>query len=359
MLARESGHTMKTVTEKLDNCGNCCREANMVRANEIEQALNCLPRKILFDYDTPTERLVRIEKELGVCPIYMKRDDLNGVGPGGNKVRPLEYLLGEAAANGCDVVLASGQENSNLCTIAAAACCRIGIRCILVHNDPPPKEHIGNVLLNRLMGIEELYIGAIPEPERDIFVAELAEKLKKEGQYPFIVENGATMPHSAVGYINILLELLRNYEKHPVSDVFVPGGNGGIAAGVVFGAALLEKPFRVHVISVEHTKQELERIIHSMLPEMESYLGCKATIGIDDVMTIYDEYRGEGWGIPAKESDGMIGYVAAQEGIFLERVYTSKTFWGMYDLLKSGRVKSKGACMIHSGGFAALDYQYR
>ena len=102
---------------------------------ELEAALTAFPRSRLCDFATPVHRLPRLERKLNTCPLYIKRDDLNGVGSGGNKVRPLEYLLGEAQAQGCDVVIASGQENSNLCSIAASACCRLGIKCILVHNN--------------------------------------------------------------------------------------------------------------------------------------------------------------------------------------------------------------------------------
>ena len=80
---------------------------------ELEAALTAFPRSRLCDFATPVHRLPRLERKLNTCPLYIKRDDLNGVGSGGNKVRPLEYLLGEAQAQGCDVVIASGQENSN------------------------------------------------------------------------------------------------------------------------------------------------------------------------------------------------------------------------------------------------------
>ena len=89
---------------------------------EIERALARLPRKLLCSFETPVERLYRLEEELNAGPVYIKRDDLNGLGPGGNKVRPLEYLLGEAMERRCDTIIASGMENSNLCSIAAAAC---------------------------------------------------------------------------------------------------------------------------------------------------------------------------------------------------------------------------------------------
>ena len=325
---------------------------------EIEKALYALPRKVLCSYVTPMERMFRMEAELGAGPLYIKRDDLNGVGPGGNKVRPLEYLLGEAIETECDVIIASGQQNSNLCAIAAAACCRSGVDCILVHNNPEPESVAGNVLLNRLSQVEEHYIGTMPEPDRDRYVEQLAEQLTQQGRRPYIIENGATMPNGAIGYIHLVLELMKNMDQQPVSDLFVPGGNGGLASGVVFGVALLGAPFHVHVITVEHEKEELEQIIRTLIAGMEVRLGYSAPVPIEQVMTIHDAYRGEGWGISTIESDEMVRYMARTEGIFLERVYNSKTFWGMYDLLQSGKVKSSGACVVHSGGFASVFRQY-
>lgn len=323
---------------------------------EIEQGLSKLPRQILCSFETPLERLRRMEEQLQAGAVYMKRDDLNGVGPGGNKVRPLEYLLGEAMERRCDTIIASGQENSNLCAIAAAACCRLGLRCVLVHNNPEPNGLRGNMLLNQLSHVEEHYIGSVSEEERNEYVTRLAAELKAKGASPWVIENGATTPRGAVGYIHLPLELLKSQE--PITDLFVPGGNGGLAAGVVFGTALLGAPFHVHVITVENPKEELECILSKLFQELLELTGLRPEVPPQQVMTVHGEYRGEGWGIPTPQSDRMVEQLAQTEGIFLERVYTSKTVWGMYDLLKSGAVKSKGACVVHSGGFASLFYQY-
>lgn len=326
---------------------------------EIELALKKFPRSQLCTFETPTERLRRLEQYLNCGPIYIKRDDLNGVGPGGNKVRPLEYLLGEAIRDHCDVIIASGQENSNLCSIAAAACCRLGLSCILVHNNKIPRNAAGNILLNRLSGVEEHYIGTVSEEKRNQYIETLSLELKKHGKQPYIIENGATTIHGAVGYIHVPLELEANIMKQPIYDLFVPGGNGGLAAGIVFGTALLGEPFHVHIITVENTKSELENILHRLFWGLENYTGLTPLKTAASCMTIYEEYRGEGWGIPTQESDHMIEEMAQMEGIFLERIYTSKTAWGMCDLLGRGVIQSKGACLLHSGGFASLFYQYQ
>ncbi len=49
---------------------------------------------------TPLEHLPRLSKLLGGPEIYLKRDDCTGLASGGNKTRKLEFLIGDALAEG-------------------------------------------------------------------------------------------------------------------------------------------------------------------------------------------------------------------------------------------------------------------
>src|SRR3712207_7270186 len=44
--------------------------------------------------------------------LFVKRDDVNGLGGGGNKVRKLEYLVADAVAQGCDTLVTGGGRRS-------------------------------------------------------------------------------------------------------------------------------------------------------------------------------------------------------------------------------------------------------
>jgi hypothetical protein len=50
------------------------------------------PRVKLCTAPTPLEFMPRLTKMLGGPDLWIKRDDLTGMGLGGNKVRKLEYL---------------------------------------------------------------------------------------------------------------------------------------------------------------------------------------------------------------------------------------------------------------------------
>src|SRR5262245_24049996 len=85
-----------------------------------------LPRLTLATRPTPTQPLSRASARLGV-ELWVKRDDLTGSVLSGNKVRKLEYLLAEAEAEGADVILTCGGDQSNHCRATAIAARQRGL----------------------------------------------------------------------------------------------------------------------------------------------------------------------------------------------------------------------------------------
>lgn len=60
------------------------------------QDFPCIPLAVL---STPIQKLENISRLLNTN-VYIKRDDLTGIGLGGNKVRKLEFLLADAKRKG-------------------------------------------------------------------------------------------------------------------------------------------------------------------------------------------------------------------------------------------------------------------
>src|SRR5260221_11703299 len=105
--------------------------------------LHAIPRLSFGHYPTPIEELPRLRAALiqdvgirKVPQIFIKRDDYTGPGFGGNKVRKLEYVLAKAIADGAEVVITCGGLKSNHARVTAAMCARLGLKCILVLNEP-------------------------------------------------------------------------------------------------------------------------------------------------------------------------------------------------------------------------------
>ena len=88
---------------------------------------SALPRVRLAQLPTPLEEASRLSEFLGGPRILFKRDDLTGMGLGGNKVRKLEFVIGRALAQGADSLVVCGGFQSNLARIAAAVGSRLGL----------------------------------------------------------------------------------------------------------------------------------------------------------------------------------------------------------------------------------------
>lgn len=327
---------------------------------EIREVMKNIPREMLAPLPTPLQRLENTEKLVGANgKMYIKRDDLTGIGSGGNKIRCMEYIIGAAKAGGYNGVLASGNGQSNLCSLAAASAAKAGIKCYIVHNSEKPEVSVGNALLNDLLGVEREYMGACDSSIREKYVFEVIDRLKERGDNYFLIRNGATTGHGALGYVNAIIELVDQCEKEglEIKHIFAPGGNGGIASGLVYGNALMGFPFIVHIISVEDTKPVLIEHIENTIKEIEEITGLPFEHDVDKAADIVDKYMGGGWSCNTPESEDEVLEFVRTEGIYIENVYTSKLMYGYKDMVKNNLVDGDSA-VIHTGGFGSLFSQY-
>jgi L-cysteate sulfo-lyase len=86
-----------------------------------------LARQMLGFFPTPIHELTQLGRLLGGPRIFIKRDDLTGLACGGNKTRKLEFLVGQALAEGADTLITAGAIQSNHCRQTAAAAASLGL----------------------------------------------------------------------------------------------------------------------------------------------------------------------------------------------------------------------------------------
>src|ERR1700678_783690 len=108
----------------------------------------------LGTWPTPLEPLPRLARALGLGQddLWIKRDDLTGLGGGGNKVRKLEWTCGAALADGATVLVTTGAPQSNHARLTAAAAARLGLDAVLVLAGRPGSSSSGNLALDGLFG---------------------------------------------------------------------------------------------------------------------------------------------------------------------------------------------------------------
>ncbi len=116
-----------------------------------------IPRVRFAHLPTPVEPMPRLSATLGGPRLLIKRDDLTGMGLGGNKTRKLEFLLAEAQANGARTLITAGAIQSNHCRQTAAVAAHFGLDCIVVLAGIQPPHPSGNLLLDLFFGAQVVW----------------------------------------------------------------------------------------------------------------------------------------------------------------------------------------------------------
>ncbi len=210
----------------------------------LAAGLEKFPRERLVEAPTPIQRLRRLEqtlpKEFGGLRLFVKRDDLMGLGGGGNKLRKLEFTIGEALARGCDAFVTSGGLQSNHARLSAAAAANAGLSCDLVLTRVVPRdddeyEYGGNVLLDQLFGanVHKLQKGANAEA----FVEQLVAQLEEQGRRPYAVGVGGSSPVGCLGYVACAAEIVAQERDlgTTFAAIVTANGSSGTHAGLAAG----------------------------------------------------------------------------------------------------------------------------
>ena len=111
------------------------------------KSIESFPRISLGILPTPIHKLENISRLLG-RNIYIKRDDMTGLGLGGNKIRKLEFLLADAKAQGAEIVFTTGGAQSNHAMLTAAAAGKLGMKAVLVLKKRGVTDCVGNRFSN-------------------------------------------------------------------------------------------------------------------------------------------------------------------------------------------------------------------
>lgn len=319
--------------------------------------LTRFPRISLARLPTPIEPLPRLSAHLGGPHLYVKRDDLTGLGLGGNKLRKLEFLLGEAQALGADTVLTVGALQSNHARQTAAACARLGLECelILRRGSHASDAYLnnGNMLLDRLFGAR-LHLLRTHE-SRKACMAARTEILRAEGRRPYGIPLGGSCGLGNLGYAVCAEEILKqaNAEKMKFDAVVVATGSGGTQGGLVAGMKL-SGGVPIIGVAVEGNRQEQEVLASRQAVETLRLLGQDDT-GIEGDVVVLDEFVGPGYARPTDSMREALSLAARFEGLVLDPVYTGKAFAGFIALARSGRYDEKQALLfIHTGGTPGL-----
>jgi 1-aminocyclopropane-1-carboxylate deaminase len=320
-----------------------------------------LPRLRMAALPTPLQHAPRLSKELGV-DVLIKRDDLTGLGVGGNKVRKLEYLVADALAHGCDTLVSIGGVQSNHTRQVAAVAARCGLKAVLIQEswvDWPDVtyDRVGNILLSRMMGAEVRLVEAgFGIGFKSSWEAALAE-VEAAGGKPYAIPAGASdHPLGGLGFASWAAEVAEQERELGVffDTVIVCSVTGSTQAGMIAGFAAQERERRV--IGIDGSAKPAET--HEQVARIARSTGEKIGLGRalrDDEIVLDDRWHAGTYGIPDEGTIAAMRLSASLEGMLTDPVYEGKSMAAMIDLVASGEIEpGSNVLYAHLGGAPVL-----
>jgi 1-aminocyclopropane-1-carboxylate deaminase/D-cysteine desulfhydrase-like pyridoxal-dependent ACC family enzyme len=329
------------------------RKLNAAKVAALRKSLGEFPRVSLGVFPTPIDPCPRLSRAVGPVEIYVKRDDLTGLAFGGNKVRHLEYVFGDAARSQATAIISGSHVQANLPRQLAAACAKLGMRpCMLLRGDKP--EHLfGNLLIYGLMD------GACRFVPHDSFyknfgslAADWASELAAAGERPYIFDDADPdsegLGLAALGYVNAVLELesqLDTLNWRP--DVIYMCSAVTSQAGVATGLTAIESGYSL--LGVSARNPGAAATITKVANRASTLLGLDHRFAQAEI-TNFSEYLGT-YGKPTPESIAASRLAAQTEGLLLDPVYTAKAFAAVIDHVQRGLIKPGTRILFwHTGG---------
>jgi len=327
--------------------------------------LGSIPRLHLGEFPTPLQELKNLGRKLDGPRVFVKRDDLTGLGLGGNKLRKLEYALAEAVAQGATAVITVGGPQSNHVRLTTAACNKLGLKTVLVIRGKLPDKPSGNLLIDHILGPSEIhYVGADGFPAKgeldrvaDEKTDEIAERLRSEGEVPYFIPNGCRAIHGAMGYASCVLEMVgqfRDLQLTPTA-VFTAIGTSSTHTGLILGAHLFaQDQLSIVGISVANASDVLSERVAQQVDDATEAFELQSRVPRESIV-ILDDYVGDGYGIPTAAMKEAVLMTARLEGVLLDPVYTGKAMSGLIDRVRAGDyTKDDIVVLLHTGGTPAL-----
>ena len=315
------------------------------------ELFDCVPqlaakvsRVALGELPTPVESLAPLSQELRLRAgeAWVKRDDISSAVYGGNKVRTLELLFGEARARGASTLYSTGAYGSNHALACALHAPRVGLRAgALLFPQPVSQAAYANL---RALSETGASLRAVPHwSALPLGMAWL--RLRADGPDPYLMPPGGATPLGALGYVSAGLELGRQIAAHAMPlprRVVVGVGSTCTSAGLLVGLALaahfrlgFEPATRPELVSVRvtpwpitsrlrilrlavRTARLLRELAGSSLPLFDS-----ATLGAR--LHVDGRFLGSGYGEPSAAGEEAAALWHRSGLPMLDATYSAKS----------------------------------
>jgi D-cysteine desulfhydrase len=328
--------------------------------------LSRFPRRRYTPFATPIEPLPRFSAALAAtCPggagpqVWIKRDDMLGLFPGGNKTRKLEFLVADALAQGADTLITCGAPQSNHCRITLAAAVKEGLKCRFVIEERVPGSYSpqagGNNFMFHLLGVESITV--VPAGSDMAAMTQAAAKeVRAQGGVPYIVPGGGSNAIGGLGYVACAQELQQQLFEMGlrIDRVVLGSGSSGTHGGLLVG--FLGNHINIPITGIDTSRDPDNQVplVHAEAQAVADLLKLNMTIPRDAVDCVGGYWQPK-YSVPNARMVEAVQMLARTEGIPLDPVYTGKTMAGLIGLARAGVIAPhEHVLFLHTGGLPSL-----
>lgn len=314
-----------------------------------------LPAVALATLPTPVERLEALGKALHHVDLWVKRDDLTGHPYGGNKIRKLELLLGQALADGATCVATVGAVGSNHVLATAIHARQLGLRCTAITFPRPITPPVTRTILaTASVGARFVHLPTAALVPCAIPAVRAMAKLR--GERMTWIAGGGSSPVGTVGYVGAALELAAQVRAGQLPEpawIYVALGSGGTAAGLAAGLRLAGLATRIRAVRVVPGLVIGPRRVAALANETLDLLAASGLphavprVRAADIDVVEDQL-GAGYGHATRGSSAAVRLVRDLEAVPVEETYTGKTIAALVVDLGSGRVAPEEVALFWS-----------
>jgi len=267
--------------------------------------------------------------------VYFKRDDLIHPEISGNKWRKLIYNIKTAQKK---TVLTFGGAFSNHIAATAAACSEAGIECIGIIRGEESTAVNPTLALASKKGMKLKFISRSEYRKKNDI--SFLNELKEEYDDPFIISEGGSNDFGIRGCAEILSEIEIDF-NYILSAV----GTGATITGI--SSALKEGQIAIGIPILKGASY-LDEEIDGLLTH---YCDREKAAAAKSKIEMIHDYHFGGY---AKITSALIDFMNefySRHGIKTDAVYSGKSLYALFDLIKSDHFK-KGQKIIfyHCGG---------
>ncbi|HEU4417722.1 MAG TPA: D-cysteine desulfhydrase [Planctomycetota bacterium] len=321
--------------------------------------LSHFPRRRYTIGPTPLEFLPNFTRALGGPDVWIKRDDMLGLAPGGNKTRKLEFLVADALAQGADTLITCGAPQSNHCRITLSAAVKEGLKCRFVIEERVPGSYrptaSGNHFLFRLFGVEAITV--VPAGTNlASAMQQVADDLARAGRKGYVIPTGGSNALGGLGYVACAQELQQQFFEQGlrIDRVVVGSGSSGTHGGLLAG--FLGNRIQIPIAGIGVSREPVDQvpIVQKEAQAVCDLLELGIAVAKESVICIGGYWQPK-YSVPNAAMVEAVQMLARTEAILLDPVYTGKAMAGLIGMSRQGAFRrGEKVLFLHTGGAPAL-----